>query len=109
MYYFILNIYNNTQRVSILLHILFFEGQTIIINRKEIYLMNNKKKNNKKPKIDIEEKLAQENIVSSTGSTGMISKPPTTDGELEGYSDIHHVPQKKHYIKPNKDAGKKKS
>lgn len=34
-------------------------------------------------------------ISSATECTGMVPTPPLTDAEVEGYSDVYSVPQKK--------------
>lgn len=44
---------------------------------------------------DIEDDYMSLDIVSSTECTGMFYKPPINDEEVEGYTDIYHVPQQK--------------
>ncbi len=46
-----------------------------------------------KHNIDWEEDYSPRNIASTTDCTGMMYKPPVTDGETEAYGDIYSVPQ----------------
>lgn len=39
--------------------------------------------------------LSSRNVVSSGDCTGKIARPPLTDGDLDGYLDLFHVPQQK--------------
>lgn len=50
---------------------------------------NNKDRHN----INWDDDYVSLDIASSTECTGMMYKPPITDDEVEGYSDIYSVPQ----------------
>jgi len=51
------------------------------------------KKNTKKKDSFRDDDSSGMEITSMTECTGMMYKPPVTDGDVEGYSDIYPVPQ----------------